>query len=80
MAWLLNLTNQELKLHTGSHLGVFHHINECDVLTPAEVSDFLQVQAPLLDVSGCPLSDEQRQQLQALLEKHQGVFSRGTPT
>lgn len=50
-------------------------VNECDILTPAEVSDFPQVQAPLLDVSGCPLSDEQRQQLQALLEKHQGVFS-----
>lgn len=30
---------------------------------------------PLPDVSGCPLSDEQRQQLQVLLVKHQGVFS-----
>lgn len=27
VAWLLNPTDQELKLYSGSHLGVFHHIN-----------------------------------------------------
>lgn len=53
VARLLNPTDQELKLHTGSHLGVFHHVNECDILTPAEVSDF-PLQAPLPDISGCP--------------------------
>lgn len=31
--------------------------------------------APLPDVADCLLSDDQRQQLQALLRKHQGVFN-----
>ena len=75
VARLLNPTNQELKLRPGSHLGVFHHVNDCDILTPAEVFDSQQVDAPLPDVADCLLSDDQRQQLQALLGKHQGVFS-----
>ena len=33
VARLLNPTDQELKLHPGSHLGVFHHVNECDIIT-----------------------------------------------
>lgn len=44
-----------------------------EVIVPVRVEP--QVQIPLPDVSGCPLSDKQRQQLQAFLEKHQGVFS-----
>lgn len=72
VARLLNPTNQELKLRPGSHLGVFHHVNECDIITPADVFDSQQVEAPLPE---CPLSDDQRQQLQVLLRKHQGVFN-----
>ena len=75
VARLLNPTNQELKLRPGSHLGVFHHINDCDILTSAEVLDSQQVDAPLPNIADGPLSDDQRQQLQALLGKHQGVFS-----
>ena len=75
MAQLLSPTNQELKLRPGSHLGVFHHVNDCDILTPAEVLDSQQVDAPLPDVADGPLSVDQGQQLQALLGKHQGVFS-----
>lgn len=77
VARLLNPTDQELTLHPGSHLGVFYHVNACDLLSPAEVFDAQQVAASLPDVSDCPLSAEQRQQLQALLGKHQGVFRSG---
>lgn len=70
-------TDHELKLHPGSHLGVFYHVNGCDLLNPAEVFDSQQVAASLPNVSDCPLSTEQRQQLQALLEKYQAVFCSG---
>ena len=70
VARLLNPTNQELKLRPGSHLGVFHHVNDtCDILTSAEVLDSQQVDAPLPNIADGPLSDDQRQQLQALLGK-----------
>ena len=69
VAQQLNLTDQELKLHPGPHLGVFHHVNERDIITLADVFDSQQVDASLPDVADCPLSDDQRQQLQALLRK-----------
>ena len=77
VARLLNPTAHELKLHPGSRLGVFYHVNECDLLTPAEVFDSQQVDASLPDVSDCPVSAEQRHLLQALLGKHQEVFCSG---
>ena len=52
------LINQDLKLHRGSHRGVIHHVNYCDILTPAEVFDSQQVDGPLPDVADCPLSDD----------------------
>lgn len=39
MARLLNPTGQELKLHPGSHLRVFHHVDDCDILTTADIFD-----------------------------------------
>jgi len=77
VARLLNPTEKELKLHTGSHLGVLHHVKDCDLLTPAEVFPSQQGATPLPDVAGFPLSAEQRLQLQALMGKHQGVFGSG---
>ncbi|KAG7269697.1 LOW QUALITY PROTEIN: hypothetical protein CRUP_021436 [Coryphaenoides rupestris] len=77
VARLLNPTDQELKLHTGSHLGVFYRVNDCDLLTPKKVLDSEQVAASLPAVEDCPLSAVQRQQLEDLLGKHQEVFRPG---
>lgn len=54
---LLNPTAQELKLCPGSHLGVFHHVKECDILTPAKVFDSRQVDAPLPDLADLPANN-----------------------
>ena len=77
MARLLNPTDRDLSLHSGSHLGVFHHVHECDILNPAEVFGSQQVGAPLPDLTGCPLSSVQQQQLQSLVGKHRAVFCPG---
>ncbi|KAF3836193.1 hypothetical protein F7725_028751, partial [Dissostichus mawsoni] len=55
VARLLNPTEKELKLHPGSHLGVFHHVKDCDLLTPSEVFPSQQGATPLPDVAGFPL-------------------------
>ena len=77
VARLLNPTSKELKLYPGSHLGVFHHVNESDVIATTGVSQSRQVPATLPDVSDCPVTEGQRRQLQALLEEHQEVFRPG---
>ncbi|XP_073323456.1 uncharacterized protein [Pagrus major] len=50
-------------------------LNPTDQELKLRPGSHLGVDAPLPDVADCPLSDDQRQQLQALLGKHQGVFS-----
>lgn len=75
--WTLSyLPGQELKLHPGTHIEVFHHVNDCDMLRIiAEFSDSHKEDATLLDITDGPLSADQRHRLQALLVKHQGVFN-----
>lgn len=67
VARLRNPTDKELTLHPSSHLGVFYQVDECDLLTPAEVFGPQQVDVSLLDVTDCSVTDEQREQLLALL-------------
>ncbi|KAF3854498.1 hypothetical protein F7725_022553 [Dissostichus mawsoni] len=65
VARLLNPTEKELKLHPGSHLGVFHHVKDCDLLTPSEVFPSQQGATPLPDVAGFPLMQSPHRALDA---------------
>ncbi|KAK7906740.1 hypothetical protein WMY93_015352 [Mugilogobius chulae] len=76
VARLLNPTDHELKMHSGSHLGVLYHVDESDIFEPTDCIDSDQL-TTLPDLADCSLTDDQRQQLSALLEKHRGVFRTG---
>lgn len=80
VARLLYLTDQELKLHPGSHLGVCHHGDAKNIASASsEVFDSQKVDAVLPDVSSSLLSGDQEQRLRSLLEVHQAVEESCSP-
>ncbi|KAK7895748.1 hypothetical protein WMY93_021073 [Mugilogobius chulae] len=78
VARLLNPTDHELKMHSGSHLGVLYHVDESDIFEPTDCIDSDQL-TTLPDLADCSLTDDQRQQLSALLEKHREDELTGLP-
>uniref|UniRef100_A0AAV2J220 Gypsy retrotransposon integrase-like protein 1 n=1 Tax=Knipowitschia caucasica TaxID=637954 RepID=A0AAV2J220_KNICA len=77
VARLLNPTDHELRMHSGSHLGVLHHVDNSDVFEPTDGVDPDAKPVTLPDLGDCYLTDDQRQKLSELLERHCNVFSTG---
>lgn len=77
VARLLNPTDHELRMHSGSHLGVLYHVDDCDIYEPTDCVDSDLQPVTLPDLADCPLTEGQRQQLRSLLGKHQDVFRQG---
>uniref|UniRef100_A0A3Q2ZZT4 Gypsy retrotransposon integrase-like protein 1 n=1 Tax=Kryptolebias marmoratus TaxID=37003 RepID=A0A3Q2ZZT4_KRYMA len=77
VARLLNPTDHELRMHSGSHLGVLYQVDDCDIFEPTDCVDSNRQHMTLPDLTDCPLSDAQREQLHAMLHKHKEVFRPG---
>ncbi|CAL9692089.1 unnamed protein product [Knipowitschia caucasica] len=77
VARLLNPTDHELRMHSGSHLGVLHHVDNSDVFEPTDGVDPDAKPVTLPDLGDCYLTDDQRQKLSELLERHCNVFRTG---
>lgn len=80
VARLLNPTDRDLKLHQGSHLGVFYHVKDEDLIghsTGPPVDCNATTFLPDVSRGESPLSGEQKKRLYDLLDKHQGIFRPG---
>ena len=77
VARLLNPTDHELQLHSGSHVGVLYHVDESNIYEPSDCVDSDQRPMTLPDLTDCPLTDDQRQRLCSMLDIHKDVFRPG---
>lgn len=77
VARLLNPTEQPLTLHPGSHLGLCYHVTDTDLDTPTDIQQCSTISPVLPDLSGAPLTTQQRHKLECLLHERQEVFQPG---